>query len=194
MVIILWAMALWGAAVILTATGYGARDIEKHGLHRLSLVVMGVMVWGLGWWTVGSILPGVRVDLGFLLLAAFGWSLVLAMGNPRWWFIAGLLGVLATIIRVFAPIATHQAQVMPVALIESLGLGTAAGLSLAEAMPAAMVAVSAESLASVLVAWRHVALHDLGRHDLAMVILATLSAWLVGWAASKVVTRLTRVA
>lgn len=192
--IVLWAMSLWGAAIILVGTGYGSGELERYGIKRASLVVLGAMVWILGWWTARSVMPGVRIDIGFMLLSVFAGALVVALGNGRLGFITALLALMATIVRLFAPVMTHQAQVMPVATIESLGLGSAAGISLTEPLPAAAVGAVAEAVASMLIAWRHVHLHDLGRHDMAMSVLAALSAWLVGWLASRVAARLHRIA
>ncbi|NMP22298.1 hypothetical protein [Sulfobacillus harzensis] len=192
--IVLWAMMLWAAAVILAGTGYGIRAFARYALSRQTVVVLGTMVWVLGWWTVSSLWRGIRLDMGFLVLAAFAVVALVLVGQSRWWFLTTLLGVLAAIIRIVAPISPHQASIMPVAAIESIGLGTGAGLSLAEPLPAALVAVAAETLASVIIAWHHRGLHNLGRHDLAMSLVAALVAWLVGWVAEWTWTRLTRAA
>jgi len=180
--------------VVLVASGYGRPEFRKYGLQRLSIVLLGLMVWGLGWWTVRSVLSGLAINLGFLLVVVFSWGANLALGKVRWWYVTGFLAILAAIIRIYAPVATHQAQIMPVATIESLGLGVAAGLSESQPFPAAIIAASAEGLASVIVAWRHVHIHNLGHQDVAMVMVASMSAWVVGWLASQVATRWHRIA
>lgn len=193
-VMVLWAMSLWGAAVILVVTGYGGAEWKKWRVSRATMAVMGCMVWGLGWWTVTSTFPGVRVDMGLLLVVTFAWALVAAWGPMRWWVLTGILGMMGIIIRIMVPVVTHQTQLMPVGTIESVGLGVASGLSLGEAMPAAIVATASEGLAVVVVAWRHGTIHNLGRHDLAMTLLALLAAWMVGWVVQRIWVRMGHIA
>ncbi len=192
--IVLWAMMLWAAAIILAGTGYGARDLTRYALDRRTVVLWGLLVWVLGWLTLSSLWPGTRVNLGFLVLAGLSAVVGLTVGSVRWWFMGALLGMLGAMIRLLAPIAVHHASVMPVAAIESVGLGVAAGLGLGESFPAATVAVLGEALASLVVASRHTGVYNLGRHDLAMTLLAGLSAWAVGWVADRTWARLGRTA
>lgn len=180
--------------MVLVASGYGASEFRKYGLQRATVLVLAAMVWGLGWWSMDTLLPHMRINLGFLLLSLFAWAWLLVFGRMRWWLLAPMLGVLATVTRMLAPFAASQAQVLPVATIETVGLGVAAGISSAEPFPAAVAALAAEGLAALLTAARHQSLHDLGRHDLAALMLASLSAWVVGWVALSVVQRLTRAA
>lgn len=192
--IVLWAMMLWAAAIILAGTGYGARDLKRYALDRRTVVLWGLFVWVLGWFTLSSLWPGARINLGFPVLAGLGVVMGVTMGSARWWFMATLLGMLGAMIRLLAPIAAHHASVMPVAAVESVGLGVASGLSIGESLPAATVAVMAEALAALVVAWHHAGVRDLGRHDLAMTLLAALSAWAVGWVADWTWARLGRTA
>lgn len=192
--LLLWAMSLWGAAIVLMATGYGAREFKKYGLESLTLIAMASMVWVLGWWTASTGLSGIRINLGLLLLFTFALGLNVFCGNLRWWYTTLLLAVLGAIIRLYAPVATHQAEVMPVATIEAVGLGMAAAIGLGEAFPGAVVASSAEGVTALIIAGYHPLKHDLGRYDIAMLIICALSAWVVGWAFFSIKRRFQRFA
>ena len=189
---ILWAMSMWASAVVLAACDFGASVFRRHDLSKRSVVVLGVLVWILGWWAVSGSSGQYRVDPGFVLISAFAWTLVVALGDGRWWMLAPLLGVVGTMVRALAPFSFHQAQVFPAGPVEAMSLGVAAGLSLPDPLAASAVAAAGEGMACVLSAFGQAHGHDLGRHDLAAVIMAAMAAWFTGWLSALVHRTVTR--
>ncbi len=185
--IVLWAMSLWVASLILCVTGFGQNELAKLGINPHAFVALGFVVWVLGWvpgWTQGSFW---RVNWGFVTLAVLAWVMVGLTREGRWWAFAVFLSLAATLARMVAPLSSHQASVLPGAAIESVGLGISAGLTVGQGAPAAIVSACAESASAFLISLRHQH-HIVGRHDLALVIVAGLSAWATGWIASWIVT------
>lgn len=190
--IVLWAMSVWAAVMVLLWTGFG--DVECRRRHVSPRLVVGVggVVWLTGWWTWHH--AGMWLNIGFVLLTAASWAGLLVWGQPRWWMLTPILAILATLTRLLAPFAPEQASVMPTAAIESLGLGTAAGIGVARPLPASLAACAAEGLSAVIVALEGGTLHHMGRTDLAVAMLAGVAAWTIAWLVSGVSARFSRPA
>ena len=190
---VLWAMSLWMAALILCTVGFGQKEFQRYGVNLPYFLIMGLAIWVLGWLSSWVWPPFWRVNLGFAGLGILAWLMVALARKGRWRVIALFLCLIATLARMVAPLSLNEASVLPDGAIESVGLGLSAGLIVGQGAPSALVAACAESLSAFLISMRHVH-HILGRHDLALVILASLSAWLAGWLTSTIGTRLGRPA
>lgn len=192
MAIILWSMSLWAAMIILGVSGFGQESYGNYGVQRRWVVLTALAVWTLGFLTVR--VSSVRINLGFVLASGCAWLWLLGFGRGRLQGLGVLLGILAYITRMILPLSFDQAQVLPSAALESMGLGMAAGLSVGRAWPSLMVAASAQALSDGLIVWSKGQPRFFGQHDLAMVLSSAMAAWTIGWVVYQVSVRWRRLA
>ncbi|PSR21717.1 MAG: hypothetical protein C7B45_09520 [Sulfobacillus acidophilus] len=190
---VLWAMSLWAAMIVLAASGYGASELRMFRLNRWKIVLAGLIVWALGWQTSHWPHLHVTLNLGFGGLTGGALAWVVLKGQVRWWVVGMWLFLVATIVRMALPFGMAQATVLPIAAIEGVGMGFAVGIAVPKPLAAALLAAATEGLAAVAFALCH-STHDLGRYDLAVVMLASLSAWLVAWVTAGLGQRIGRSA
>lgn len=189
---VLWAMSVFAAGIILAAAGFGEGSFNQQGLSRWCVVVVGSSIWVLGWAAALMGPSGSRINWGFALITLASWGLLARAREPGWGGIALVLAVIASVVRLMAPFGFDQASVMPHAIIESIGLGGAAGFSVGQPWSAALVGAAAESSSAFLIPVIRGGHEDLGRHDLGMALIAALAAWLVGWSFAHITSRLER--
>lgn len=183
---VLWGMSLMAAGIILIATGFARVELVEQKISPGRAVIYGAIIWVLGWMATISGPHHMRINLGFIALALTGLIALAQLGRGRWIAAAGVLAAVGGMVRYIAPFHVDQTSFLPQAIIQSLGLGGAAGFSALRPWPAAVVAASAESLSCLAVAFMHQNALNLGRHDLAAVIFAVLGGWCIGWVASGI--------
>lgn len=177
---VLWAMSLWAAMSVVTASHGFLATWTRYGLKPGRLVAVMAGVWVVGW-TVLSWRGVIRVDPGLPLLFALGcFELVRRRGGrPGVW--AATLGLSAAWVRALVPFSIHQASLLPVAAIESVGVGVAGGVALGDPLMSGLVGLIASGIASAVAGMKHGPPYEWGRHDLAAAMMAALSGWLAGW-------------
>jgi hypothetical protein len=171
--------------IVLVASGYGVGELQTFRLKSWQIVAGGLTVWALGLWTSQWQSLRLTLNLGFGALTVVSFVWILRRGRMGWWTLGLWLAVVATIVRLILPIGVAEASVMPMAVIESLGMGLATGITVAKPLPAALLAAATEGLAAIGFALYH-SYHELGRYDLAASMIAALSAWPIAWVAAAI--------
>jgi hypothetical protein len=182
---IVWAEALGLGAWILLWGGFGQAEWSLRGIKRLPLLMLGAVIWLMGWMSVRVGPSGVGVNLGWAALTLVAAGLAMGRDGYKIWMAWIVLGTIASLMRGLAPIQPPQASVVPWLAPEAVCLGLLAAGAGGTPLRGALAAAGASAISSL---WWMGAM-GLTAADWLFTVTAVLAAWMVGAVIRPVVSK-----
>jgi hypothetical protein len=187
----IWAQALALAGWWLLWGGFGEHAWRAEGISRRNVLILLGGIWLLGWVTLPIPVAGASVplNLGWATMTAATGLGGLAVTRGRIAVIWAVLGSIALVMRMVAPIAPDQASVVPWLLPEAVVLGLAGAVAGGDPVRGALAASGGGALAALLSVAAHPWGASLGAPQWLYTVATVHVAWLAGTVAAPVLRR-----